>query len=120
MVAVPCGSCHLCCRMMTPLLPERGDDPRQYRTGVWLKPGDPTHKPTLVLERQPNGDCVYLDPASGCTIHDRAPWNCREYDCRRMFRQSDRAGRRLAVKRGEVDAAIFARGRELLEAERGR
>ena len=28
--------------------------------------------------------------------------------------QSDRAGRRLAVKRGEVDAGIFKRGRELL------
>jgi len=96
--------------MMTPIRVDRGDDPAAYRTAVCHTPGK---APYLILDRLPNGDCFYLGE-HGCTIHDRAPYECRMYDCRRMFMQSDRAGRRLAVKRGEVDAGIFKRGRELL------
>jgi len=107
---VPCGGCHLCCRMMTPIHVERGDDPTQYDIAVCYSPNKP---PYLILNRKNNGDCIYLDE-NGCTIHDRAPWTCRTFDCRELFKASDRAGRRIAIKRGEVDARIFARGRELL------
>jgi Fe-S-cluster containining protein len=97
--------------MMTPVLVDKGDDPAQYQTAVCFHPGK---EPFLILDRKDNGDCVYLDE-HGCTIHDRAPFICRDFDCRQLFKQSDRAGRRLAVKRGEVDKRLFDRGRELLE-----
>jgi Fe-S-cluster containining protein len=32
----------------------------------------PGKKPYLILNRQNNGDCIYLDE-NGCTIHDHAP-----------------------------------------------
>jgi Fe-S-cluster containining protein len=97
--------------MMTPLHPEQGDDVASYQTAVRHTPGKP---PMLILDRLPNGDCFYLGP-DGCTIHDRAPYECRKYDCRDMFKNSDRPGRKLAVKNGIVPKEIFDRGRELLK-----
>jgi len=99
--------------MMTILRPEHGDDARQYTTAKWYRDGL-DKPPIIILDRLPSGDCAYLG-ASGCTIHDRAPYECRMYDCRAMFRNSDRAGRKLAVKRGDVPPGIFERGRELIE-----
>jgi hypothetical protein len=110
---VPCGSCKLCCRMMTVLRPEMGDDVSQYITAQWYRDGL-DKEPITILDRLPNGDCCYLDQ-HGCTIHDRAPYECRQYDCREMFRNSDRAGRKQAVKNGLVPKGIFERGRELIE-----
>lgn len=110
-VNVPCGNCRLCCRLMTPILPEKGDNAFEYKTALCISP---RKEPYLILDRHPNGDCVYLTP-EGCSIHDRAPWTCRTFDCRAIFRNSDRAGRKLAVKRGEMPKEIFDRGRELLE-----
>ena len=94
---------------MTPLRPEKGDDPGAYQTAVCFTPG---REPYVILDRHPNGDCVYLNE-SGCTIHDRAPFECRRYDCRAMFKNSDREGRRDAVRQGRVPRAIFRRGKEL-------
>jgi Fe-S-cluster containining protein len=99
--------------MMTILYPERGDNVSSYDTAKWYRDG--LDKPPItILDRLPNGDCSYLGE-SGCTIHDRAPVMCRVYDCREVFKHSDRAGRKLAVKRGHVPKAIFDRGRELLK-----
>jgi hypothetical protein len=100
--------------MMTVLRPDKGDDVSQYVTAKWYRDGI-DQPPITILDRLPSGDCAYLG-AAGCTIHDRAPYECRMYDCRQMFRNSDRAGRRLAVKQGKVPPGIFERGRELIEA----
>lgn len=116
LVSVPCGSCHLCCRLMTPILPEKGDNPKDYQTAICISPGK---APYMILDRRDNGDCIYLGH-DGCTIHDHAPWTCRTFDCRDLFRNSDRPGRKLAVKRGEVAPGIFERGRELIEADKCR
>ena len=97
---------------MTPLQPDKGDDPSQYQTAM-CHPGQ-GRAPYMILDRHANGDCVYLG-AHGCTIWDRAPVVCREFDCRNTYKNSDRAGRRLAVKRGAMSKAIFDRGRELLK-----
>lgn len=115
---VPCGDCHRCCRMMTLLRPDKGDDISQYVTAQWYRDGI-NRPPVMILDRLPNGDCAYLGE-HGCTIHDRAPYECRMYDCRELFRNSDRPGRKLAVKNGIVPKAIFERGRELLEMARYR
>jgi Fe-S-cluster containining protein len=97
--------------MMTPVRPELGDDPASYQTAMCYMPGKP---PQLILDRQANGDCVYLGP-DGCTIWDRAPVTCRAFDCRTLFKDSDRAGRRLAIKNDIIPKALFDRGRELLK-----
>lgn len=107
---VPCGTCQLCCKMMTPILPERGDNAALYDTAMCYTPGK---QPYLILNRQANGDCIYLD-ANGCSIWDHAPWVCRSFDCRELYKASDRTGRRIAIKRGDMTKAIFDRGRELI------
>ena len=96
--------------MMTPLRPEKGDDVSSYQTAMCYAPGKP---PMLILDRQDNGDCHYLG-SEGCLIWDRAPYECRQFDCRAIFRNSDRPGRKLAVKNNLMPKAIFDRGRELL------
>lgn len=101
---------------MTPVQPDKGDDPSKYQTAVCYTPGK---APYLIIDRHANGDCVYLG-AHGCTIWDRAPVVCREFDCRASFKNSDRAGRRLAIKRGDMSKEIFERGRELLDVDRSR
>lgn len=110
---VPCNGCTLCCKMMTLLRPEKGDDIESYVTARWFRDGL-DKPPVTILDRLPNGDCAYLGE-HGCTIHERAPYECRQYDCREMFKNSDRPGRKLAVKQGRVPKAIFDRGRELLK-----
>ena len=109
---VPCGGCRLCCKMFTILRPDKGDDPAQYTTAKWYRDGL-DKPPVIILDRLPNGDCSYLGE-QGCTIHARAPYECRMYDCRAMCINSDRAGRKLAVKNGVVPKGIFERGRELI------
>jgi hypothetical protein len=99
--------------MMTILRPEKGDDVSQYTTAQWYRDGL-DKPPVVILDRLPSGDCFYLGE-HGCTIWDRAPYECRQYDCREMFKNSDRAGRKLAVKNGIVPKDIFERGRELLK-----
>ena len=109
---VPCNGCKLCCRMFTMLRPEKGDDVASYVTAQWYRDGI-DKPPVTILDRQDNGDCHYLG-SEGCLIWDRAPFECRQFDCRAIFRNSDRQGRKLAVKNNVMPKAIFDRGRELL------
>jgi hypothetical protein len=73
---VPCDGCRLCCQNgdMLRLLPE--DDPDQYVTVP-----HPVIPDALMLDHQPNGDCIYLGE-TGCTIYAIRPLMCREMDCR--------------------------------------
>jgi Fe-S-cluster containining protein len=112
MTNVPCGSCRLCCQsLMVPLHPEHGDDPSSYITATLYAPGKP---PQMILDRHSNGDCVYLNE-NGCTIHDRAPWVCREFDCRTYFKEKTRNERRELIKKDNLSKGLFDRGKELLE-----
>ncbi len=110
---VPCGECRLCCKMMTPLYPEHGDNPANYQTFVLQNPGRP---PMVVLDRLTNGDCVYLAPG-GCSIYESRPYICRSFDCRGTYKNSTRQGRKLAIKQGTMTKEIFERGKELLQKE---
>lgn len=109
---VPCDGCTLCCRNdLIVLHPECGDDASSYETVPVVHPL--TGKPAFALRRQANGDCVYLG-AAGCTIHDRAPTICREFDCRRQFLQFTRQERRRLVADGLMSREVFAAGRARL------
>jgi Fe-S-cluster containining protein len=96
---VPCNGCTACCRGdLIVLHPEDGDDITAYETERMLK-------------RTAENNCIYLGP-EGCTIHDRAPVICREFDCRRMFKMLSRKERRRAIKIGFMDQEVLAAGRE--------
>lgn len=105
---VPCNGCTLCCRKwhMVALKPEHGDDPSQYQTIV--------HGGIVMLAFKENGDCVYLGP-EGCTIHERAPVVCKTFDCRVVFATSTRESRRMMMKTGQEEKAVYKAGRDRLD-----
>jgi uncharacterized protein len=111
---VPCNGCTLCCRsLIVPLAEE------EYQNYLWAWVKDARSGEVLgkALQRRPNGDCVYLGE-KGCTIHETAPHVCRRFDCRELFKKSDRNGRREVVKSGKLPKALFDKGREMLEKEK--
>ena len=115
---VPCAGCRLCCiNDMIVLHPECGDDPAAYDTVPCRHPI--TGKPAVMLRHKPNGECIYLGP-DGCTIHERSPVICREYDCRRQYLQFSRAERKKLIARGLMDKAKFDAGRKRLDTLRER
>jgi hypothetical protein len=54
------------------LFPEMGDDFASYEHHLIEVDG----QALAVLKRNRQGHCVYLDEATGCTIHERAPAVC--------------------------------------------
>lgn len=110
--SVPCNGCTACCRNdFIALHPECGDDPRQYQCTLQYNPV--TKKECWVLDRKEDESCVYLGP-NGCTIYDRAPTICREFDCRRMFLLLDRATRRMSIRKGLMSKEVLDAGRKRL------
>jgi uncharacterized protein len=102
---VPCGSCRACCSHDRVFLGPR-DDPRAFQ---WhLEDGYP------VLDRRPNGDCVYLGD-SGCRIHDRAPEICRRMDCRILVLLTSSADQARRCRENPHLASVYAAGRERLD-----
>jgi Fe-S-cluster containining protein len=115
---VPCGACRLCCTsgQAIPLQPEKGDDLLSYDFRFIKFPDGKTHP---VLNHKPNGDCVYLGDG-GCTIHERAPLNCRMFDCRTYFKSFTKAQRVQMVAKGATANGIFEEGRKRLSSLRQR
>jgi len=96
---VACGTCNVCCRGDAIFLhPECGDDVSQYATVEY--------EGRTILDHQPNGDCIYLDRAKGCTIHARRPTVCRELDCRALV---DVVGAAELTRMGMGDLVYAAR-----------
>ena len=109
---VPCGNCHHCCRSeVIAILPEEGDDPQLYDHHIIELPGQGA---VAVLKHRPNGDCVYLDEVTGCTIHGHAPMICRTFDCRRWYQGHTRAERRKMIAGSPATRHVFNAGRERL------
>jgi uncharacterized protein len=108
--SVPCNGCTACCRHdLIVLHPECGDDVASYDTYQMPHPFLP--KVVYALKRRANGDCVYLGP-QGCTIYERAPTICREFDCRKQYLMHSRAQRRELVAKGLYDKAVLEAGRQ--------
>jgi Fe-S-cluster containining protein len=104
---VPCNGCTACCKHERIIL-HPTDDPSQYLT-IPTRQGD--GEPALMLRHKLNGECVYLGE-TGCTIHGRAPWACRMFDCRRWLLGFPEAMQELLTPDdidGEVIAAARAR-----------
>lgn len=101
--AVPCNGCVRCCRAdAVRLLP--GDIATLYQTEPHpYMPGE------LMLAHKANLDCIYLGE-KGCTIHERAPRQCREMDCRVIAKKIKFEDLRRYGQRVEV----WRKGKELL------
>lgn len=74
---VPCGSCTACCVHGRVLLYPPIDQPQTY---AHHRDADGS----LVLERHPDGHCLYLHDGE-CLIYNRRPLTCRVFDCRALL-----------------------------------
>lgn len=117
---VPCNGCTACCRGDAIYLhPKTGaylrdvDNPTDYKchreknpiTGRWA----------WCLDRDSvTNVCVYLGD-NGCTIRDRAPIVCREFDCRALFLRFDSRQRKELVKNGFLDKSVISAGKQRLD-----
>lgn len=102
---VPCNGCTICCHGEAIVLhPEDGDNPADYIVEIHPIFNIP------ILAHKPNGDCIYLDDATGCTIHDRAPVVCRKFDCAALVRKIGFTTARKLVKAGTVDPIKLNQG----------
>ena len=114
---VPCNGCKLCCTNdMIFLHPDEGDRPSDYLTQPVFNPL--TGKAGLMLQKKPNGDCVYLGE-TGCMIHGRAPVICRTFDCRRLYLKFSTAERKRMIRAGVAGQAVFDAGRKRLRSLEG-
>lgn len=113
---VPCNGCTECCQKDLIILhPECGDDSEQYETMQTINPM--TGKSCLALAHKPEGNCIYLGE-DGCTIHDRAPAICREFDCRRFYlklrKETTRPERRRMIRAGLISSQLLKEGQARL------
>lgn len=78
---VPCQSvnCTECCERLAPFLTEEEFNSGQYLY-TFVNAGD-TDKPAIAVPRTDAG-CVYLSHDKKCTIYERRPTSCRQFDCR--------------------------------------
>jgi Fe-S-cluster containining protein len=52
--------------------------------------GVPLDAHTVVMASKENGDCMYLDRETGCTIWNRRPQVCQDFDCRNILAEIER------------------------------
>lgn len=116
---VPCDGCTLCChRQAVAMVPEEGDRAADYQCKIERLPG--SNKMAIMLDQTPDRDCIYLGDGC-CSIYERRPHLCRIFDCRAYVLETSPAMIDFQIKIGLADAAIVARGRELLaKAKKGR
>jgi len=66
---VNCGQCQACCKIPCEVPADEG---QAYLIDVVDN--------KVYLQRQANGDCIYLDE-TGCSIYNVRPSSCREFSC---------------------------------------
>lgn len=77
-IPLACGNCTVCCREQVVIASESwGDDLSLYGSEHASEAKDGMK----MLIQRPNGDCVYLDRATGCTIYETRPVMCRAFNC---------------------------------------
>ena len=123
-VSLPCGNCSKCCQKGENILLTENDDPLSFgeenlstRIDVNNHYGFGHGAEILVLAKQKNGDCIFLNRATGCTIHDRAPSICRQFDCRQMFLRLsaiNREGRRDTFRKSPPSVKEIYKAGKLL------
>ena len=101
--SVPCGTCRACCKQDVIHL---GDD-EAHKFAWHVEAGG------KVLDRKPDGECVYLT-AAGCGVHDDAPDICRRFDCRILFLLTPKTQRRIRIVQNPSMANVYKAGKSRL------
>lgn len=104
---VPCGTCHACCERDRIVLTEQ-----ESARFAWNFEG-----PQRVLDRKPDGSCIYLT-ARGCSVHDDAPDICRRFDCRVLFLITPKGVRRQRVEQNPTMRLVYDAGKRRLDTLR--
>lgn len=84
---VPCGSCTLCCQVLSPHLTPEEVSSGKYPISLVQPPQemlwkDPTIGPIVTMFKNKTGGCsMFVDGA--CSIYEDRPKACRQFDCRK-------------------------------------
>lgn len=100
---VPCGTCRACCTHDKIVLTEQ-----ECERFAWHFEG-----PQRVLDRKPDGSCVYL-AGKGCSVHDEAPDICQRFDCRVLFLLTPKVMRRQRIAQSPHMRAVYDAGKRRL------
>lgn len=80
-VEVFCGSCNLCCQLLSPHLTPDEISLGKYPISL-IKSQNPEEGPIVVMFKSPTGGCsMFVD--NKCSIYDNRPLACRQFDCRK-------------------------------------
>lgn len=111
--SVPCHGCTACCEHDIIMLhPECGDIVASYEHEPMVNPV--TGAIGFALKHRPDGACIYLVDGVGCSIHERAPAICREFDCRLMVLRFKRPELRRLIREGLLGSDVVRAGRARL------
>lgn len=115
-VKVPCNGCRACCYQAVFLFPESGDDPSQYVTVREINPLTGKEQDMIPFKKMDGQDACHYLGEHGCTIYERAPAMCRDFDCRGLVKilreQFTRKRRRELLARGRINREIYEAGLE--------
>lgn len=99
MKTVPCNGCTLCCYHPSP----RPLTQEEIESGAYRQRDG-------LLDLTPEGACIYATP-KGCSIYERRPLLCQEFDCRDFAKFTYTIARKANI------IVIWNRGRDLLRQE---
>lgn len=92
---VPCGNCTLCCELLAPFLTPEEVASGEYPISL-INPTEnhirdnPEVGPIVTLFRNKEGGCgMFID--GKCSIYDKRPHACRQFDCRKKHHPSTNA-----------------------------
>ncbi len=110
MTEVPCNGCTECCRSGQALVlhPGLGDDIDSYQVRTVADPE--TVAVVHLLATKEGGECIYLG-TSGCTIYERRPVLCRNFDCRKLYLILPKQDRSNLVRLGMSSQAVLNAGK---------
>lgn len=106
MSVLNCNGCTACCKRDKIILGAE-DDREFFRHHKEWSNGQAYD----VLDRKPNGDCVYLE-ADGCGIHGSAPGICQRMDCRELYLQTNPERIEQRVRQNKQMIHIYLAGAE--------
>ena len=84
---VPCGTCTLCCEVLSPHLTPEEATSGKYPISL-VQPSedilrlDPDVGPIITMFKAPHGGCsMFID--GKCSIYEDRPIACKQFDCRK-------------------------------------
>lgn len=92
-----CGICTQCCKWNgdADLAIKLTETETRTFKNAWHRSSDGTWRMNL---NRKTGSCIHLTDASGCAIHAIRPQACRDFDCRKIFKEVMEADDSIFIK----------------------